>query len=160
MKPQLFLSALLLVLATTIGLAPNPQTVSYQGFLNDASGRPAPDGNYTLTVRLYQEEIGGVPLWAETQSIAVANGVFSVTLGKTKPLPLQSGKKFWLGHSVGVGVEFTPRIPFAALASDGKAFAVVNKANGDLALNGCLFINGACEKVDSPTVFPGQLGLN
>ena len=42
-----------------------PEIISYQGILNDNDGNPL-NGNYDLTVRIYNQESGGSALW-ETQ---------------------------------------------------------------------------------------------
>jgi hypothetical protein len=87
MKRILFLSALLFVLAVQVSLEQIPQTISYQGVLTDANGKAVPDGDYSLTFKLY-DVTGGVELWSETQSVEVKKGIFNVILGSVNPLTL------------------------------------------------------------------------
>ena len=41
-----------------------PQMLSYQGRLTDTAGRAVPNGQYTVTFRLYDTEAGGSPFWS------------------------------------------------------------------------------------------------
>jgi hypothetical protein len=132
-----FLSiALMLILAASLSLAQVPRTISYQGVLTDASGTVVPDGNYSLTFKLYDVATGGTPLWTEVQSVEVSKGIFSVILGSVAPLNLPFNKPYYLGVTVGTGAELSPRIP---LTSSGYSFRAVNTdsingipAGGDL----------------------------
>ena len=153
MTPKLFLGAWLLLCAATASMGQIPHTISYQGFLAAASGKPAPDGNYTLTVKLYSTENGGMPLRTETQSVAINDGVFSMSLGQAKPLALAPDKMYWLEHSVGMNSEIAPRVPFAGAeynAKPGRAWdglTLVSNANlnscGGFTITGCLIVNGS-----------------
>ncbi len=86
MKRILALSTLFLFLGIHVVLAQIPPTISYQGVLTDAGGNIVPDGNYTLTFKLYETPTGGTPFWQEQQNVAVANGIFNVILGSVTPL--------------------------------------------------------------------------
>ena len=55
-----------------------PHTISYQGILTDNQGKPVPDGNASLTFRLYNASEGGDTLWQETQQVAVYQRVYSM----------------------------------------------------------------------------------
>ncbi len=46
-----------------------PQTLSYQGILTDAESNAVPDGNYTLTFRLYTGPNNSALLWEETHPV-------------------------------------------------------------------------------------------
>ena len=94
-----------------------PQTMSYQGILTDGSGVNVPDGNYNLTFKLYDVASGpGASLWSEGQLVLVNKGVFNVLLGSTNPLNLPFDKQYWLGISVGLNPELTPRVGLASSA--------------------------------------------
>ena len=41
-----------------------PPLFNYQGLLLDVAGRPVPDGNYTLTLAIYDLPAGGFTAWA------------------------------------------------------------------------------------------------
>jgi hypothetical protein len=126
-----------------------PRQISFQGILTDASGQAADDGNYLLTFRLYDNELGVSVLWTETQTTAVQSGVFNVMLGKETPLSLTFNKPLWLGVSVDGAQEMRPRTalaasPYALHADVANAIAPgvggivrsVNGSDGDVTLQG------------------------
>jgi len=43
-----------------------PQVLSYQGRLTDATGVPVPDGEYSITFKLYTQPSSGNPFWSES----------------------------------------------------------------------------------------------
>ena len=114
MKRTFFLSTLFFVLAVQFSWAPIPQTISYQGVLTDTSGKAVPDGVYNLTFKLYDDVIGGTPLWSETQPVTVSKGIFHAILGAVNPLALAFDTQYWLGVTVEGGSELTPRIKLTA----------------------------------------------
>ena len=62
-----------------------PNLMTYQGYLVDANGNPlAPSNpiNFTVVFRIYATSTGGVALWAESQTVTVDKGNFSVVLGE------------------------------------------------------------------------------
>ena len=135
--PRTFLSiALMVLLIAPLSLGQVPKLISYQGVLTDASGTVVPDGNYSLTFKLYDVATGGTHLWAEGQLVAVSKGIFSVILGSATPLNLHFNKPYWLGVTVGADTELTPRMQ---LTSSGYSFRAANTdsingitAGGDL----------------------------
>jgi hypothetical protein len=92
-----------------------PQTINYQGVLKDASGNIVSNGDYNLTFKIYNSEIGGEPLWMETKLVNVVDGIFSTQLGSVTPLTLPFDNAYWLGVTVGSGSELTPRIAFTSV---------------------------------------------
>ena len=95
-----------------------PRTISYQGLLTDAvSGNAIPDGNHSLTIKLYDVIVGGNHLYSETQVLPVVKGIFNFIIGSVTPLPatLLFDKQYFLGVSVDVGTELSPRSPLAAV---------------------------------------------
>jgi hypothetical protein len=116
-------------------------TISYQGVLTDASGTVVPDGNYSLTFRLYDVATGGSALWSEGQLVAVSKGIFILTLGSVTPLTLPFDKPYWLGITVGAGAELSPRIP---LTSAGYSFRSSNTES----------INGIAARGDLTGTYP------
>jgi len=116
---------LCLILLATAVLAAPPRTMNYQGTLTDATGLPVPDGNYTLTFRLWNASIGGTVVWSEAQSVAVDGGVFNVILGLVTPMNETFENQRWLGVQVGVDPELAPRTPLTSVPS---AFNVVDGA--------------------------------
>lgn len=95
-----------------------PSKIDYQGYLTNSSGVPV-NGTVSITFTLYDAETEGTVLWSETQTIAVSNGIFNVTLGASNPLTLPFHTPYYLGIRVESDPEMTPRI---ALTSVGYAF--------------------------------------
>ena len=75
-----------------------PNLMTYQGYLVDANGNPlAPSNpiNFTVVFRVYATSTGGNALWAESQTVTVDKGNFSVVLGEggaqgSEPRPVLS----------------------------------------------------------------------
>ena len=63
------------------GAAQVPRTISYQGILTDINGQLIPDGNHVLIFGLYTSVTGGVPVYADTQTVEVKNAVFNAVIG-------------------------------------------------------------------------------
>lgn len=81
----------------SVAFAAVPHLINYQGKLMDSSGNPVPDDTYSITFGIYDAATGGSKLWEETQSVAVATGVFGVLL----PIDLPFDVDYWLERAVG-----------------------------------------------------------
>lgn len=96
-----------------------PPLIRYQGQAVDAAGVPL-EGPYSLTFRLYSAEIGGIPVWTETQSgVPLTKGLFNVLLGQQTSLAtVDWSQPLWLAIQVNTDPELTPRqeIAYAPLA--------------------------------------------
>jgi hypothetical protein len=94
-----------------------PRTISYQGVLCDAAGKPKPDNSYQMTFRLYQDSTGGTAAWSEQKNLQVTRGLIHTMLGDVVVIPasLLFDKPYWLGVQVGSEEELTPRIPFSSV---------------------------------------------
>lgn len=105
-----------LFLFSVTAFAQVPRTISYQGILTDASGNLLPDGNTTLTVKLYPDAAGGSSIYSETQTVAVVKGRYNMIIGSVTPVPdnLSFSKAYFLGVSVGADAELTPRTALTA----------------------------------------------
>ncbi len=72
--------------APALGQSANPpDLMTYQGYLVDANGLPLANSNpvnYTVVFRIYSVSSGGSSLWAESQTVTVDKGTFSVVLGE------------------------------------------------------------------------------
>jgi hypothetical protein len=100
----------LVVLAVGVQAQPSGQEVNpagmaipYSGRLANETGERVIDEAYDFSFALYESEVGGEPLWSETQEgVTVRDGMFSVSLGSQVPLTqdLLVGDVRWL--SVGV----------------------------------------------------------
>jgi hypothetical protein len=104
-----------------------PSLITYQGALTDAGGSPA-DGTYSMTFAMYRTPTGGGAVWTETiASVQVTNGVFTVVLGGTSPIPAGLQNCYFLQVSVG-GTPLMPRqrltsVPYAMEASNAGTLA-------------------------------------
>jgi hypothetical protein len=117
MKRALVLCVLLaMATAPQVVAAAVPQTMSYQGVLQDGSGNNVPDGSYSLNFRIYNVAVGGSSLWFEAQTVSVVDGIFDVILGSTTPLTLAFDAPYWLGIQVGADPELTPRMEMTSAA--------------------------------------------
>jgi len=107
-------AALLAGFWTSAASAQAPALIPVQGVLTDDAGTPV-DGDTTVQFSLYAGDLGGSPLYTETQSVAVAAGLFSIYLGDITVLDLSifRDNSVWLGVSIDGGVELSPRVQFA-----------------------------------------------
>ncbi len=85
----MILTAVLLSLMGETSLqAAAPQLITYQGRLADGSGDAAPDGSYQMTFAIFDQPVGGILVWTETQpAVGVQDGLFSAAMGSIVPLP-------------------------------------------------------------------------
>lgn len=120
-------AVLAILLSAAMATAEVPQVISYQGRLLDSGGNPVTDGPQLMQFIIYDAPAGGTALWTSGfHSTSVEDGLFSVLLGASPhpPLPhdLFGGDFFspdtarWLGITVGVDPEITPRTKFTAQA--------------------------------------------
>lgn len=155
----------LLVIAAALALSPSlpawaavPRTMSYQGILTDNLGMPVADGNYSLTIRLYDAAAAGNLLYTEAHpTVAVAKGGFNVILGSITALTLNFDKPLWLSLQVGVDPELSPRVELASspyamglsLPFDGRAngaaptFVLRNSTGAALQTEGAIQVQNA-----------------
>lgn len=110
--------------------ANRPEALAYggipiQGRLTDAGGKPVPDGDYTLTFRLYEDPYGGVTLCEDMDGppddplnpVEVSGGLFSAFVDSCSAEVLD-GRWLYLGLEVGDDGEMSPRqiigtVPYA-----------------------------------------------
>ncbi|MFC1484154.1 hypothetical protein ACFL6Q_03800, partial [Candidatus Neomarinimicrobiota bacterium] len=113
--------ALFFVLLANPTQAQIPRTLPYQGVITDGPGQPKADGSYAFTFRLYDDEFGGSPLWAETKDLDIEQGHFYSVLGDQTPIgaAVRFDRPYWLSIQVGSESELSPRIP---LTSVGYSF--------------------------------------
>lgn len=122
--------------SAVVTTAQTARTISYQGLLSEPDGRPIADGDYQLTMRLYNAPTGGSLLWEETQTVALEKGLFSLYLGDVQPLlGISLNTQIYLETAI-VGRAPFPRtrmamVPFAmqALRAD-SADAITSNATG------------------------------
>ena len=110
-----------LTLLSSVGYAQIPHKMNYQGYLTNAAGVPV-NGTLQMVFSIYNVSSGGSPLWTETHSVTVSQGVYSVILGEgstPNPINLPFDTTYYLGVQVGADPEMTPR---KILTSVGYAF--------------------------------------
>jgi hypothetical protein len=106
-----FIAVVVLVAFTPLSHAEIPQLISYQGKVTESGGNPVADGSYTMRFQIYDQLIGGSPLWdSGAQSVDLSDGVFNVMLGGTgqPTLNLAFEDDYWL-QVLFEGVLQTPR---------------------------------------------------
>lgn len=132
----LVLSCCLSVLYALSAFAGNiPQVLNYNGTLSNAAGAPVPDGNYSVTFRMYNVKTGGTALWTEkwdptTSQVIVKDGYFNAMLGAYTAIPLSfftDHPVAYLGVQVGTDSEMLPR---QQITSVGYAFQAYSAENG------------------------------
>ncbi len=112
-----------------------PSSMNYQGALTDQYG-VALDDTVSLTLSIYTEPEGGLPLWDETQTgVVVSHGVFNVLLGSVNPLAddVFAEPNRWLGVRVGADPELTPR---QQIVTVGYAFRAAEADTADVVRGG------------------------
>ena len=116
-KVTLFFAAIILIaLASNIFAQGIPETINYQGILKDAAGAVVPNGDYSLTFKLYDVESGGSSIWSETKLLTVVSGIVNTRLGSVTPIPQATFcAAAWLGITLAAGTELTPRIELASV---------------------------------------------
>lgn len=119
-------TVLLLALLSMSGaplLASPPPMINYQGYLTSNTGVPV-NATVPIVFSLYATDTGGVPLWSESQSVVVSNGLYNVTLGTGTLIAgvglggLAFNGPYFLGVNVNANGEMAPRqalvsVPYA-----------------------------------------------
>ncbi|MBK6700570.1 MAG: hypothetical protein IPG55_11860 [Saprospiraceae bacterium] len=145
---NIFLSIALVALFSLDILAQVPRVISYQGVLTDNQGNLLPDGNRTLTLKLYDNLFSAVPIYTESQTVPVVKGIFNVIIGSVNPITtsINFDRAYFLGVSVDFGSELSPRTaltaaPYALRAERGVPGAggvvtSLNSSQGNISLVG------------------------
>jgi len=116
--PLLIALLLLFLVISSSAHAAIPGKINYQGYLTDPQGTPI-DVSTPITFSLYPTMTDDTPLWTETQTVTVTDGIFSVNLGDVTTLTLPFDAIYYLGITIGSDSEMIPRQP---LTSVGYAF--------------------------------------
>ena len=105
-----------------------PMNLSFQGVLSSSDGTIYEDGEYDLTFRILFLSVQGneITVWQETQSVFVANGLFSTILGSVEELPAIIPGNAELEVQVGEEV-LSPRTSFTSVPfSIASNFAAIS----------------------------------
>lgn len=131
----------------TIGSTPTyadvPDSISYQGVLNTSAGLPVADGNYTVTISIYDAAVAGTTQWTETKTVSTVEGLFTTFLGSVIALPSSvfSGPNRWLGITVASDPEMTPRTAIVAVPYAYRIETVDGATPGAISGNHALVSN-------------------
>lgn len=105
-----------LVLASTVASAQIPREITIQGQLFKTSGEPLADGDYDMTITLFESATGGngTDVCAPC-TVPVSRGVFTVILGGIgrPPLPPMD-RQYWVQFAVN-GEQLIPRLALTAV---------------------------------------------
>ncbi len=121
-----------LALLTSIALTAPPNTISVQAFAR-GDGGVAVEGDYKITVGLYDAADGGVELWTHTYpEVPIAGGVFSLALDNVTPTLFTGGGDVWIG----IKIEGDPELPRQKVLSAPVALVAVRAL--ELQCSGCI----------------------
>lgn len=114
-SPAIF--AVLALFCAIPAVAQLPRMISWQARLSDVPGQPMANGPVEITFRLYDAAFGGVPVYSETQTLDVLDGVVNAAIGAATPLPASLGfdRGYFLGISINGGAELSPRTLLTAV---------------------------------------------
>ena len=144
----------LAILASGHAMAQAPRTIAYQGYLTTTGGVPV-SASVEMHFALYAVAIGETPIWAESQVVPVANGVYSAVLGASEPLPDPLLLPLYLGVRVGTDAEMAPRqavaaVPYALFTERSRCnpgdIIGCSGASGSVNVGACLIGKRVCNE--------------
>lgn len=125
------LTGILFTLSITL-IAQIPQTISFQGVLNDTNGDAVADGNYTLEFELFDAPTNGTSVWgAETHTVTTTNGLYAVQLGSKAGTNFDNAVDFSVGYYLQIKVETETLSPRIELAVSPYAFVARSVRGSD-----------------------------
>ena len=150
--------------------APVSPMIPIQGRLTNANGSPL-NGDYKLTLRVYDVQRGGRPLCADSQLVSVKSGLFNTAIEGCTTTEI-NGQQLYLGVEVEQDGEMTPRqrfypAPYAYSLVPGASmlgslarqpmFLVANKEGPALKVEGELQVDGILKSSKHTYLFiPGS----
>ena len=108
-----------------------PALLHYQGRLTDTLGGPVNTVGMTAVFRIYDQPTGGTPLYEETRTVDVLDGLVSTLIGEVTaldPTLFDTQAVLYLGVTFGADSEATPRF---RLASVGYALRAKSASAAD-----------------------------
>ena len=107
--------------------------LSYQGLINDENGKSFVKEDCDICFRIYDSKTSNSPIWQETQSLDISDGIINVNLGSVNSLDISFDKQYWV--SVEVNGEELPRellsgSPYSYIAKTLEDGAAVKSLNG------------------------------
>ena len=170
-RPPITILLSTLLLGVWFGVAPSvhaavPLTLPFQGRVLLKDGQTVPDGSYPAVFRLYHQESGGVPVWAEVhEGVIASRGIVSATLGlKSSLAPVDfSAGEYFLGVEFNNDGEMTPRArltsvssALASLTLEGKRAADFLLKKGNQTLEGNLTLSSGSSLTTTGTIAGGN----
>jgi hypothetical protein len=157
---------MLCVACVTLSLAAGaPQLVNVQGLLTNSGDEPVADGTYEVTFAIYDDDNSGSALWTEVRNVTTEDGLFTIILGETSPLPesLFDIAELWLGITVSGDTEMTPRqrltsVPYALNTPEGESPA--DTGNNVVTGLWAAIAGGTSNRADGDSSFIGGGALN
>ncbi|MDP2989477.1 MAG: hypothetical protein Q8O57_02800, partial [Kiritimatiellota bacterium] len=143
----IMIGAILLAMASALPAATTGQ-INYQARLLDADGRVVND-TVSLAFKLYDAATAGNLLWSEAHAgVVVADGLYSVALGSTTPIP---ASVFTLdGIYLELAINSETMAPRQLITSAGQALVARTVMGDDI------FVNQANGKVGIGTKTPAE----
>jgi hypothetical protein len=130
MKNKIVLLAF--IISSILLFAQAPQTINYQGYLEDGSGA-VNSSTLELGFSIYDANSGGNLEWgAENITPTIVDGVFNVTLGQSTPINLTWDEEYWLQIVVDPNGSPTS-LPRVRIASGGYSLTTQRIENTDAA---------------------------
>ena len=114
-----------------------PQTINFQGALKDANGEPVNDSKY-MEFRIYDVLTGGSTIWTEQHpTVTITDGIFSVELGLTTPIPpsMLVAPELYITYFLGgETAEMSPRrrilsVPYAIMSDEANLALIADNAD-------------------------------
>jgi|GEM_PF-856204 len=127
----LLMACMFILLCALPAQAQIPRLISFQGILTDTNGQPVADGSHDVAFALYENRTTTTPLWRETQSVEVVDGLFNVLLGSAAALTIEFDAPYYLGIAVDGDPELQPRTQLAAAPYAMRAVAADRAADAD-----------------------------
>lgn len=92
--------------------------INFQGKVTNTNGTNVSNGSYSFTFSIYTVSSGGSPVWSETKSLTVTDGIFRTALGDSVALPGSVNfdtDTLYLGVTFHTDTEMSPRIRLTAV---------------------------------------------
>ena len=132
--------------AVSLHAASPPKTISYQGYLKDAAGRPVTAAT-NMTFSLYSSTSGVNPVWTSTPvNVTPTNGVYIVQMGSSPQPALPTfDHQYYLGVTAGTGPEMRPLQPLSSVPFAFHAAVAENACQSALKID-----PPSASKIDPP----------
>lgn len=137
--------------------AESPLYIPFQGQVTNQAGNVSADGQYSVIFNLYDQAVGGQPIWSERHvKIGVTKGMINVFLGSITPLTaVDFSQTKYLGITVDVDnlattadPEMVPRSLIMPAFHAKKAENATKLAGQDWSV---FFVNGTGDATNDPT---------